>query len=235
MISVVIPSYKRIIISMTLKKISILLLLICSVHFVPITCQVVTPEFNENVDGSGEKSDSDDDTTSQNVSESPPINVPIGTQLRFTMNSKPSGQGMSTTIYFTVKSNNELEMYCNVVAQPGTPAARIWLSEFASTSSNVTNSEEADASVISAGRQTGKNGAFLDNDDTRPVQLLDLYAASSRQQKSCDRTMPHLYVLKDTNCCNDPSLPQCACSDGKKLGCIEATGNQLIDLFFCQN
>ena len=220
---------------MTLKKIGIVLLFIAIAHFCLITCQVITPELDENIDGSGDISDSVDDTTSQNVSESPPINVPIGTQLRFTMNSKPSGQGMSTTIYFTVKTNNELEMYCNVVAQPGTPAARNWPSEFASSSSNITTSEESDASVISAGRQTGKNGAFLGNDDARPVQLLDLYAASSRQQKSCDRSMPHLYVLKDTNCCNDPSLPQCACSDGKKLGCIEATGNQLIDLYFCQN
>ena len=109
---------------MTVKKIGVLVLFIASAYFGLITCQVITPEFDENIEGSGEKNDSDDDRTLQNVSESPPIDVPIGTQLRFTMNSKPSGQGMSTTIYFTVKSNNELEMYCNIAAQPGTPAAR---------------------------------------------------------------------------------------------------------------
>ena len=187
-----------------------------------ISCQVITSEFDSDIEGSGDSIDSVDDVTSQNV---PQSTVPVGTQLRFNMNSKPSGTGMSTTIYFTVKSNNELEMYCNVAAQPGTPAARNWPNEFPSNNSSVSSSEESDASVISAGRQTVKNGNLVGSDSTRPVQLLDLYDASSRQITSCGRSMPHLYVLKDLSCCNDPSLPQCGCVEGKKLGCIEATGN----------
>ena len=212
--------------NMIFQKFSDVTFVIALVYIGAVTCQVITPEFDNEIEGSGVDIASNEITTPQNVPETPVNTVPVGTQLRFNMNSKPSGQGMSTTIHFTVRGNNELEMYCNVAAQPGTPAARNWPNEFVSDNSSVTSSEESDASVISAGRQTIRNGAFISSDDNRPVQLLDLYTASSRQKESCGRSMPHLYVIKDVNCCNDPSGPQCACAEGKKLGCIEATGDK---------
>ena len=45
-----------------------------------------------------------------------------------------------------------------------------------------------------------------------------------RAATPCRNNMPHLYILKDTSCCTDPSLTQCASVEGKKLGYFEKTG-----------
>ena len=167
------------------------------------------------IEGSGDSEiidvESIDSTDSDNVVvENVPYSPPVGTILKFDMNPKPSGQGMSTKIYFTVM-DNAIRMHCDVSAQAGTPAARNWPQEFqdddnSSVGSDDSTSIDGDASVISSGRQvvTKKN--------------------KNRAKITCSQTMPHLYVLKDITCCGDPSLPQCSSIEGKKLGCIEATG-----------
>jgi hypothetical protein len=181
----------------------------------------ILPDVNN--DGSVESETVDVDTS--NSEDSQPVednSPPIGTELRFDMNTKSSGEGMRATIYFTVQQDNALKMHCDVTAQAATPASRFWPDEFPSVDS-VTGSDvpvdggsnttliSEDASIISSGRQTVNNGG-----NTRPT----------RTKSTCHRSMPHLYVLKDTSCCSDPSLSVCNCVEGKKLGCIEATGKQ---------
>ena len=157
---------------------------------------------------------------------------PIGTELRFDMHTKSAGEGMLATIYFTVQNDNALKMHCDVTAQAATPASRFWPDEFplddsvngsdvsVDGGSNTTLISE-DASIISSGRQTLNNGG-----SRRPTQVLDLYNTDGSSKSTCHRSMPHLYVVKDIDCCNNPTLSKCSCVDGKKLGCIEATGKQ---------
>lgn len=148
------------------------------------------------------------------VTTPPPITPPpINTELRYSMDTKPAGEGISVTIYFTVLQD-AMKMHCEVSAQEGTPAARNWPKEFQSTESGSSNLNGT--SIAGSVGEANDTGAVII--PARQV-FIDKDAPTV-----CSRTMPHLYVMKDITCCGDPSLPQCTEIEGKKLGCIEATG-----------
>ena len=142
---------------------------------------------------------------------------PINTELRYSMDTKPAGEGISVTIYFTVLQD-AMKMYCEVSAQAGTPAARNWPKEFPST--------DLDSSNLNG---TSVAGPVGDVNDTGAVIIPARQVFIDKDAPTvCSRKMPHLYVMKDITCCGDPSLPQCTEIEGKKLGCIEATGKSIV-------
>ena len=142
---------------------------------------------------------------------------PINTELRYSMDTKPAGEGISVTIYFTVLQD-AMKMHCEVSAQEGTPAARNWPKEFQSTDSGSSNLNG-----------TSIAGSVGDVNDTGAVIIPARQVFIDKDAPTvCSRKMPHLYVMKDITCCGDPSLPQCTEIEGKKLGCIEATGKSNV-------
>ena len=142
---------------------------------------------------------------------------PVNTELRYSMDTKPAGEGISVTIYFTVLQD-AMKMHCEVSAQEGTPAARNWPKEFQSNESGSSNINGA--SIAGSVGEVNDTGAVII--PARQV-FIDKDAPTV-----CSRKMPHLYVMKDITCCGDPSLPQCTEIEGKKLGCIEATGKSIV-------
>jgi len=96
------------------------------------------------------------------------------------------------------------------------------------TTSNTENSEQSVDSISPNVESSDAENANVD-DDTASETVESSNSADNtdneRVVSTCSTTMPHLYILKDTSCCADPSLAQCASVEGKKLGCLEQTGS----------
>ena len=170
-----------------------------------------------------------------------PTSPPVGTKLSFDMHTRVAGEGLKVTIYFIVVQDG-MKMYCDVSAQAGSTAAKFWSQETnletdiednpVPSGNNLIDSfegfsEENVGDVSSENAPSNLDVNIVTNDGTNE-EISDQIPAGSRNNVdsgSCSETIPHIYILKDTSCCGDPSLPQCSAVQGKKLGCIDALGN----------
>lgn len=89
----------------------------------------------------------------------------------------------------------------------------------------VENENEPSDSVSENENANTESEAVDSENDANIVSEEDEATGSGQNRAtSCDGTMPHLYLIKDTSCCSDTHQEQCKSAEGKKLGCIEVTG-----------
>ena len=127
-----------------------------------------------------------------------------------------------------------LKMYCEVSISSGTDAAAYWPDEFSggdivssdSTDINGDASSDGNSNIVDGDANVLSEDTNVPNADisTPDFTKKNSKNTGTRASGSCPSSMPHLYMLKDTSCCNDPSQPQCSSVEGKKLGCLEKTG-----------